>query len=113
MNCVRRLWFSGPLSRLITNVVMWTKRIRTRSHQRSIQSARQSLVTLEVIPYRNNSSIAGSKMPTGVTVALGWKSWSAAAVGMRLLPPRANGPTLTVAFASSEIRNTLSLASAA
>lgn len=35
-------------------------------------------------------------MPTGVTVASGSKSWSAALVERRLLPPRAKGPTLTV-----------------
>src|SRR5262245_24826821 len=113
MNWLRRLWFSGPLSRFITSSLMCAKRSRTASHQRIRQSTRQSLVTLEVMPNRNSSSILGSKMPTGVTVALGSKSWSAAAVGIRLLPPRANGPMLTVAFASIEIRNTRSLASAA
>ncbi len=92
---------------------MGAKRARTASHQRPRQSAIQSLVTLEVMPYRNNSSISGSKMPTGVTFALGWKSWSAALVGIRLFPPRANGPTLTVAFASIEMRNVVSVASAA
>ena len=44
-------------------------------------------------------------MPTGVTVATGSKSWSAALVGIRLLPPRAKGPTLIIALASIEIRN--------
>ena len=51
-------------------------------------------------------------MPTGVTVASGSKSWSAALVERRLLPPRAKGPTLTVAFASIEIRTVCSSASA-
>ncbi len=45
MNCVRWLWFSGPLSRLMTNVVTWLKRSRTRSHHQVRQSAKQALVT--------------------------------------------------------------------
>src|SRR5262245_42948229 len=97
----------------MTRVVMWANRWRTATHQRTRQSTRQSLVTLEVIAYRYSSSNAGRKMPTGVTVADGWKSWSQACVGTRLLPPRANGPTLTVALASIERRNTVSAASAA
>jgi hypothetical protein len=48
MNCVRWLWFSGPLSRLITSVVTWLKRSRTRCHHRVRQSTKQSLVTLLV-----------------------------------------------------------------
>jgi len=52
-------------------------------------------------------------MPTGVTVASGLKSWSQALVSERLLPPRAKGPTFTVAFASSEMRNVSGSLSAA
>ena len=53
------------------DLVMGTKRSCTTSHQRPSQSTRQSLVTLEVIPYRNSSSNVGRKIPTGVTVASG------------------------------------------
>ena len=53
------------------------------------------------------------EIPTGVIVASGLKSWSHAVICDRLLPPRAKGPTLTVAFASMEIRNTSNAASAA
>src|SRR6266508_1891687 len=52
-------------------------------------------------------------MPTGVTVADGLKSWSQAAVSVRLLPPRAKGPTFTVALASMEMRKVSGAASAA
>ncbi len=109
---VRRLWLSGPLSRLMSRVVMWEKRSLTLSHQSIKRSTRQSLVTLDVTPKRKSSSEAGRKMPTGVTVATGLKSWSAALVGTRLLPPRAKGPTLTVALASIESRNTCEASSA-
>jgi hypothetical protein len=44
-------------------------------------------------------------MPTGVTVALGLNSWSAALTRTRFLPPREKSPTLTVALASIEMRN--------
>ena len=47
---LRRLWHSGPLSRLRTRVVMCGKRARTLSHQRVKQSTKQSLVTREVTP---------------------------------------------------------------
>src|SRR4029450_10876120 len=97
----------------MTNVVRWANRSCTTSHHRTRQATRQSLGTLEVLPYRNSSSNAGKEMPTGVTVASGGKSWSAATVGTRFLPPRANGPTLTVALASIERRHTVSVASAA
>src|SRR3989442_15950986 len=66
MNWVRRLWLSGPLSRLMSRVVMWEKRSLTLSHQSTKRSTRQSLVTLEVTAYRNSSSEVGRKIPTGV-----------------------------------------------
>src|SRR5713226_2006068 len=112
MNCVRRLGLCGPLSRLMTRVVTREKRSLTVSHQSTNRSTRQSLVTLDVTAYRKSSSEDGRKMPTGVTVATGAKSWSAALVGTRLLPPRAKGPTLTVALASIESRKTCSSPSA-
>src|SRR5713226_8339249 len=112
MNWVRRLWLCGPLSRLMTSVVMEALRSLTVSHQSIRRSTRQSLVTFDVTPYRKSSSEAGRKMPTGVTVAAAAKSWSAAEVRTRLLPPRAKGPTLTVALASIESRNVYSSASA-
>src|SRR5437667_5513779 len=71
MNWVRRLWLSGPLSRLMSSVLMWAKRSFTVSHQSLKRSTRQSLVTLDVTPYTKSSSEAGRKMPTGVTVAVG------------------------------------------
>src|SRR6266700_4664939 len=96
----------------MTKVLMSEKRSLTLSHQSPKRSTRQSLVTLDVTPYRKSSSEAGRKIPNGVTVAVGLKSWSAALVGTRLLPPRANGPTLTVALASIETRNTSEASSA-
>ena len=78
----------------------------TLSYQSINRSTKQSLVTLEVTLKRKSSSEAGRKMPTGVTVATGVKSWSAVLVGTRLLSPRAKGPTLTVALVSIESRNT-------
>src|ERR1051326_2385950 len=89
----------------MTSVLMWEKRSFTLSHHCTRRSTRQSLVTLEVTPYRKNSSEAGRKIPTGVTVAFASKSWSAALVSTRLFPPRAKGPTLTVALASIERRS--------
>src|SRR5436305_4041020 len=71
MNWVRRLWLWGPLSRLMTRVVMSAKRSLTVSHQSTNRSTRQSLVTLDVTPERKSSSEDGRKMPTGVTVAAG------------------------------------------
>src|SRR4029450_3284812 len=71
MNCVRRLWFSGPLSTLSTSVVMCANRSRPVSHHGANRSTKQSLVTLEVTPYTNSSSNAGRKMPTGVRARLG------------------------------------------
>src|SRR3989442_4941242 len=106
MNWVRRLWLSGPLSRLMTRVVIGEKRSLTLSHQSTKRSTKQSLVTLDVTPYTKSSSEDGRKMPMGVTVAADPKSWSAAEVATRLLPPREKGPTLTVALASIEIRRT-------
>ena len=51
-------------------------------------------------------------MPKGVSVASGLKSWSAASVPVRLLPRRENGPTATVALASSESRRVSGASSA-
>ena len=51
-------------------------------------------------------------MPKGVSVASGLKSWSAALVLVRLRPRRENGPILTVALASIEIRRVSSARSA-
>lgn len=61
----------------------------------------------------NSSSDPGIKMPTGVTIASGAKSWSEALTCARVLPPCEKGPTLTVALASIEIRNSCGAASAA
>src|SRR5712691_1237896 len=44
---------------------MWGNRARTVSHHCVRRSTRQSLVTLEVTPYTNNSSNVGRKIPTG------------------------------------------------
>src|SRR4051812_6416633 len=52
-------------------------------------------------------------MPTGVSVASGRKSWSAAATRTQLLPPRENSPIFTAALASRDSRRTRSSRSAA
>ena len=72
----------------------------------------KSLVTFEHAMYSQRSSYCGRKMPKGVNVASGLKSWSAAFVLVRLLPRRENGPILTVALASIEIRRVSSARSA-
>jgi hypothetical protein len=72
----------------------------------------KSLVTFEHAMYSHRSSCSGRKMPKGVNVAVGLKSWSAALVLVRLLPRRENGPIWTVALASIEIRRMSSARSA-
>ena len=72
----------------------------------------KSLVTFERAMYSHRSSYCGRKMPKGVSVASGLKSWSAALVLVRLRPRRENGPMLTVALASIEIRRVSSARSA-
>ena len=72
----------------------------------------KSLVTFERAMYSHRSSCSGRKMPKGVSVASGLKSWSAALVLVRLRPRRENGPMLTVALASIEIRRVSSARSA-
>src|SRR5215475_9489609 len=97
----------------MTQVVLWAHRSCTTSHHRTRPAPRPSLVTVEVIPDSHRAANAGQEMPTGGTVASGGKAWSAATVGTRGLPPRAHGPTVTVAVASIERRPTVSAASAA
>ncbi len=63
MNCVRRLWLSGPLSRLMSRVLTRGKRSLTVSYQSTKRSTRQSLVTFDVTAYRKSSSEAGRKRP--------------------------------------------------
>ena len=54
----------------------------------------KSLVTFERAMYSHRSSCSGRKMPKGVSVASGLKSWSAALVLVRLRPRRENGPDI-------------------
>ena len=72
----------------------------------------KSLVTFELAKYSHRSSYCGRKIPNGVSVASGLKSWSAALVPIRLLPPREKGPILTVALASIDTRRVSSARSA-
>ena len=65
----------------------------------------KSPVIFEHAMYSQRSSCSGRKMPKGVGVASGWKSWSAASVPVRLRPRLENGPIVTVALASIETRN--------
>ena len=107
-NCVRRLWFSGPLSRSTINrrtARTASKRSRFRRHHASRASTMKSLVTLECVKYRSNSSYSGTKIPKGVNWPFGWKSSSAPALPVRLEPPRENGPIFTVALASRDTRS--------
>jgi len=66
--------------------------------------------TLPVEPispqHTHSSANVGRKMSTGVTVAAGAKSCSAAAAYTRLFPPQAKGPILTIASASIETCDT-------
>ena len=52
-------------------------------------------------------------MPTGVTLAVGVKSWSATLTRTRFLSPREKSPTFTVALASMDMRTTCASVSAA
>src|SRR6266851_3190233 len=56
----------------------------------------QSLDTLESMKYRSDAEVCGLKMPKGVSVPSGLKSWSTPVVPVRLWPPRLNGPIRTV-----------------
>src|SRR3954447_15515625 len=58
----------------------------------------KSLVTFEAVKYRLRSLSSGRKMPKGVSLPHGLKSWSAPLVPRRLLPPRENGPMRTGGF---------------
>ena len=68
---MRRLWFSGPLSRFSTSFVTSGKRTRLNSHQSTSRSAMKSLVTFERAMYSVRSSYSGRKIPKGVSVATG------------------------------------------
>ena len=73
-NWLRRLWHSGPLSRLITSVLTRKNRRRTLSHHSSSRSTMKSLVIFDRAMYNHRSSCSGRKMPKGVRVVSGLKS---------------------------------------
>src|SRR2546428_940499 len=72
----------------------------------------KSLVTTDWAKYRNKSWYCGNRMPNGVNVLSGLKSWSEAFTCTQLLPPREKSPILTADFVSSDKRKTSSAWSA-
>src|SRR5438477_505642 len=65
MNCVRRLWFSGPLSRSSRHLRTWGCHCRFSCHHCASRSTMKSLVTLEEVKNRLRSLCAdrGGRQP--------------------------------------------------